>query len=53
MGRHWHLRIANNADAAAHMLRARALATFEPVLCEIVFTHEIRPMTRDLDASVR
>ncbi|MQA86011.1 MAG: antibiotic biosynthesis monooxygenase [Streptosporangiales bacterium] len=31
--------LANNPDAAAHMRRARALATFEPVLYEAVFTH--------------
>jgi heme-degrading monooxygenase HmoA len=32
--------LAENADAAAHMSRARALATFEPVLYELVLTHD-------------
>ncbi|MFG1711044.1 antibiotic biosynthesis monooxygenase family protein [Nonomuraea sp. M3C6] len=32
--------LANNADAAAHMGRVRALASFEPVLYEDVFTHQ-------------
>jgi heme-degrading monooxygenase HmoA len=45
--------LAENADAAAHMRRARGLASFEPMLYEVVFSHEIRPMTRDLDESVR
>jgi heme-degrading monooxygenase HmoA len=31
--------LAGNPEAAAHMRRARALAAFEPVLYEIVFTH--------------
>jgi heme-degrading monooxygenase HmoA len=31
--------LAANTDAAAHMRRARALASFEPVLYEVVFTH--------------
>jgi heme-degrading monooxygenase HmoA len=34
--------LAENADAAAHMRRARTLASFEPVLYEIVLTHESR-----------
>jgi heme-degrading monooxygenase HmoA len=44
--------LAGNPDAAAHMRRARAIASFEPVLYEVVFNHEIRPVTRDLDESV-
>jgi heme-degrading monooxygenase HmoA len=32
--------LANNPKAAAHMRRARALASFEPVLYEVVFTHQ-------------
>jgi heme-degrading monooxygenase HmoA len=32
--------LAANPGAAAHMRRARALASFEPVLYEIVFTHQ-------------
>ena len=32
--------LAVNPDAAAHMRRARALASFEPVLYEVVFTHQ-------------
>jgi quinol monooxygenase YgiN len=35
--------LASNPDAAAHMGRVRALASFEPVLFEVVFTH---PSTR-------
>jgi heme-degrading monooxygenase HmoA len=31
--------LAGNPEAAAHMRRARELATFEPVLYEVVFTH--------------
>lgn len=42
---HWRSRanfeaLAANPDAAAHMRRARALASFEPVLYEVVFTHQ-------------
>lgn len=33
--------LAGNAEAAAHMQRVRALATFEPVLYEVVLDHEI------------
>jgi heme-degrading monooxygenase HmoA len=32
--------LSDNADAAAHMSRARTLASFEPVLYDIVLTHE-------------
>jgi heme-degrading monooxygenase HmoA len=32
--------LTENADAAAHMKRARTLATFEPVLYQLVLTHE-------------
>ncbi|MGH9287606.1 MAG: antibiotic biosynthesis monooxygenase family protein [Acidimicrobiales bacterium] len=32
--------LAENTDAAAHMRRARSLASFEPVLYEVVRTHE-------------
>jgi heme-degrading monooxygenase HmoA len=32
--------LTSNAAAAAHMQRARALASFEPVLYEVVFTHQ-------------
>jgi heme-degrading monooxygenase HmoA len=32
--------LADDAAATAHMRRARALATFEPVLYDVVFTHE-------------
>ncbi len=32
--------LTENADAAAHMQRARTLASFEPVLYDIVLTHE-------------
>jgi heme-degrading monooxygenase HmoA len=32
--------LANNAAAAAHMRRARTLASFEPVLYDVVLTHE-------------
>lgn len=31
--------LAKNPEAAAHMRRVRTLATFEPVLYEIVLTH--------------
>lgn len=31
--------LARNPEAAAHMRRAQALATFEPSLYEVVFTH--------------
>jgi len=30
--------LADNPDAAAHMRRARSLASFEPVLYDLVFT---------------
>jgi heme-degrading monooxygenase HmoA len=32
--------LSENADAAAHMRRARSLASFERVLYDIVLTHE-------------
>jgi heme-degrading monooxygenase HmoA len=32
--------LAGNAEAAAHMRRVRALASFQPVLYEVVFTHQ-------------
>jgi hypothetical protein len=32
--------LTENAEAAAHMSRARTLASFEPVLYDIVLTHE-------------
>jgi heme-degrading monooxygenase HmoA len=32
--------LSANADAAGHMARARALASFEPVLYEVVYTHQ-------------
>lgn len=32
--------LAANPAAAAHMRRARGLASFEPVLYEVVFTHQ-------------
>jgi heme-degrading monooxygenase HmoA len=32
--------LSENADAAAHMRRARTLASFEPVLYDLVLTHE-------------
>jgi hypothetical protein len=31
--------LAHNPEAVAHMRRAQALATFEPALYEVVFTH--------------
>jgi heme-degrading monooxygenase HmoA len=31
--------LAESSEAAAHMRRVRALASFEPVLYEVVFTH--------------
>ncbi|GAA4994935.1 antibiotic biosynthesis monooxygenase family protein [Actinopolymorpha pittospori] len=31
--------LAGNPEAAVHMRRARDLATFEPVLYEVVFSH--------------
>lgn len=31
--------LARNPEAVAHMRRAQALATFEPALYEVVFTH--------------
>jgi heme-degrading monooxygenase HmoA len=34
------LALGENADAAAHMRRARTLAHFEPVLYDLVHTHE-------------
>lgn len=37
--------LAADPDAAAHMRRVRALASFEPVLYEVVLTHESAPMT--------
>jgi heme-degrading monooxygenase HmoA len=33
--------LATNPDAAAHMRRVRALATFEPVLYEVVLAHHV------------
>lgn len=38
--------LTENADAAAHMQRARTLASFEPVLYDVVLTHE-PPSTRN------
>ncbi|WP_327085389.1 antibiotic biosynthesis monooxygenase [Nonomuraea sp. NBC_01738] len=35
--------LAANPDAAAHMRRAGELATFEPVLYEVAFTHRAAP----------
>ena len=32
--------LTESADAAAHMGRARTLASFEPVLYDVVLTHE-------------
>jgi len=32
--------LANDPNATAHMRRARELASFEPVLYEVVFTHQ-------------
>jgi heme-degrading monooxygenase HmoA len=32
--------LSANAEAAAHMARARALASFEPVLYEVVYSHQ-------------
>jgi heme-degrading monooxygenase HmoA len=33
------LALSDNAEAAAHMRRARTLADFEPVLYDVTFTH--------------
>jgi heme-degrading monooxygenase HmoA len=35
--------IAGNPDVAAHMRRAQAVATFEPVLYEVAFAHAAAP----------
>lgn len=39
--------LAESVEAAAHMRRARALASFEPVLYEVAFTHQAASGFRD------